>query len=519
MRAVNALLSALAPGRQDARPKTHAALKPKPVPETNPTLKEGVILSAAKDLLSPLTRALHASNAPQTCSPWLTNAALLLFGLIYLELTRTGTHEYRHFVHGISETIFGQLVLYLGGIALIEQSPTNRWTLPLLLFVAFAARLIAVSQPPFLSDDVYRYVWDGKVENAGINPFRYIPADGHLAFLRDTHIYPFINRRDYAHTIYPPGSQLLFLAIARIRATVPFMKLALVGFEAATCLVLIRCLHLLRLPRERVLLYAWHPVCVWEIGSSGHVDAAALTAIALALLAQLKDHPLRASGWIAAAALIKLYPAALLPAFLPPPARRFFAPLALFAAIVVAAYLPYLTVGAGVFGFLPSYAKEEGIESGARFFPLAWLARNLHLAPSPKVYIACCAAALLAVAWWAWRRGIAGLSCIRGGLLLAVALNLCFSPHYPWYFLWLLPFLTLWPWRPAFYMVLAPTYLLATRLGAPGEGIYRMNTLLYGGFFLLLAVDWLPSLRGRWRTRPRSPFKNTQPATQFAQSR
>ena len=64
--------------------------------------------------------------------------------------------------------------------------------------------------PPFLSTDIYRYVWDGKVQGAGINPFRYIPADRHLAFLRDTGIYPHINRRDSAHTIYPPGAQIIF---------------------------------------------------------------------------------------------------------------------------------------------------------------------------------------------------------------------------------------------------------------------------------------------------------------------
>ncbi len=467
---------------------------------------------AAWRMHEPLTRS-------SAMAPWLTNAALLLFGFIYIELTRTGTHEFSHYVHGISETIFGQLVLYLGGIALVEGSAANRWTLPLLLVVAFVARLIAVSQPPFLSDDVYRYVWDGKVQYAGINPFRYIPADSHLAFLRDTHIYPFINRRDYAHTIYPPGSQILFLVIARIHATVSFMKLALVGFEAATCFVLMRCLQLLGLRRERVLLYAWHPVCVWEIASSGHVDAAALTAIALAILARLRGRALHASGWIAAATLIKLYPATLLPAFV---RRRFVAPTLLFVTVVIAGYLPYLTVGRGVLGFLPAYAKEEGIDSGTRFFPLIWLERNFHVTLSPQVYIAACAVAMACVAWWAYTRGTQAASCIRTGLVLAAALNLCFSPHYPWYFLWLLPFLTLWPWRPAFYMVLAPTYLLATRLGAPGAGIYQMNVLLYSGFLLLLAADVAANTWANRRTRtPGTPLPGQEPqqAHQLAEMR
>ncbi len=431
---------------------------------------------------------------------WLTNLALVLFGLIYLELTRTGTHEYTHYVHGLSEGLYGQLVLYLGGIALVEQSPTNRWTLPILLIVAFGARLIAVSQPPFLSTDIYRYVWDGKVQAAGINPFRYIPADPHLSFLRDAHIFPHINRRFYAHTIYPPGSQILFLLIARMYAAVWFMKLALVCFEAATCLVLMRCLRLLALPRERIVLYAWHPVCLWEIASSGHVDAAALTAIALAILARLQNRPLGATAWLGAATLIKLYPAALLPALV---RRRILAPLLLFTGIVVAGYLPYLSVGPGVLGFLPAYAKEEGIDSGTRFYPLALFEHTFHVSASPRIYIGLCAVVLAVVAWWAYRRSASATGCIRSGLVLATALTLCFTPHYPWYFLWLLPFLAIWPWRPAFYLVLGATYMLATRLGAPGPGAYRMNTLLYGGFFLLVILDLLYDLLLRFLEKRR----------------
>ena len=59
--------------------------------------------------------------------------------------------------------------------------------------------------PPFLSSDMYRYVWDGRVQVAGINPYRYVPADPALQSLRDDAIYPHINRADIARTIYPPS--------------------------------------------------------------------------------------------------------------------------------------------------------------------------------------------------------------------------------------------------------------------------------------------------------------------------
>ena len=74
----------------------------------------------------------------------LTNAAIVLFGCFYVSLVHTGTHEWTHYVHGFSEGLFGQLVLYLGGIALVEGSAANKWTLPLILLVALAARIPAL---------------------------------------------------------------------------------------------------------------------------------------------------------------------------------------------------------------------------------------------------------------------------------------------------------------------------------------------------------------------------------------
>ena len=431
-------------------------------------------------------------------SPLLTNAAVLLLGAILLEFTRTGVGEYSHYVHGFGETVLVQIAVYLGAILLLELCPTNNWTLRIVLLIGLAARLIAVIAPPFLSTDIYRYVWDGLVQGAGINPFRYIPADSHLAFLRDAHVYPNINRRDYAHTIYPPGAQMIFWVVTRISSTVTAMKFAMVGFEAATCYVLIRCLKLLHMRPERVLLYAWSPVCLWEIASSGHADAAALTFISLALLARLTNREKLAGGWLGAAALVKLYPVALLPAFLR--GRRLRGAWVMLA-VIASGYVIYLRKGFPVFGFLPAFAQEEGMQNGTRYFPLAFIERNLHVTIPTSAYLAICAAVFGVLAWWAYRRDATPNACVASGLVLATALTLSFSPHYPWYFLWLLPFLTLRPWPPAFFLALAPTYLLTTKLGVPGEPMYRLNCLLYGGFFVLLVNEWLSNFLPRLLVR------------------
>jgi hypothetical protein len=131
------------------------------------------------------------------------------------------------------------------------------------------------------------------------------------------------------------------------------------------------------------------------------------------------------------------------------------------------------------------------MQDGTRYFPLAFVERNLHVTIPTTAYLVTCGVILGALAWWAFRRGETAEMCVGSGLILATALTLCFSPHYPWYFLWLLPFVTLRPWPPSFFLALAPTYLLTTKWGVPGEPMYRLNCILYGVFFVLLVNEWL----------------------------
>jgi hypothetical protein len=122
----------------------------------------------------------------------------------------------------------------------------------------------------YLSDDVYRYIWDGRVQAAGINPYRYIPTDADLAPLRDETVFPNINRNNYAPTIYPPVAQMLFLAATRVGETVSAIRLVLVAVEAIGIAALFVVLRATGAPRENILLYVWHPLPVWEIAGSGH---------------------------------------------------------------------------------------------------------------------------------------------------------------------------------------------------------------------------------------------------------
>ena len=320
----------------------------------------------------------------------------------------------------------GQSVLYLIAAWLVLRSAPARSTLLITLVFATLFRLSILFAPPYLSDDIYRYVWDGRVQAARINPYRYVPADDALFGLRDEAIYPKVNRRDYAHTIYPPVAEAIYLGTTRLSESVTWMKATMVLFEAIACWALVSLLASFGWPRQRVLIYAWSPLAVWEFAGSGHVDAAAIAFIALALVMHRRRMETAAGVALGCATLVKLFPLVLLPAFWerrrerPHPAGVPSAAAALgwpdgraagipagestsnsnsgqdhqhavlrftlaFASTILVGYLPYLSVGVkGVLGFLLGYAKERGLVSGEQFYLLDLARRALHLPNLPN---------------------------------------------------------------------------------------------------------------------------------------
>ncbi|HEV2551600.1 MAG TPA: hypothetical protein VGU20_30100, partial [Stellaceae bacterium] len=210
-------------------------------------------------------------------------AALLLLTGLGLFLQQRNAHD------AFVALALAQGALYLLAVWLVLRFGPFRRTLLVILAVAAAMRLGVVLAPPYLSDDLYRYVWDGRVEAAGINPYRYVPSDTHLAALRDEVIYPNINRRTYAPTIYPPVAEYIFFLASRINESPLTMKAAMVALECAGIGVLLHLLALAGQPLERIIIYAWHPLALWEFAGSAHIDAAVVLFVALALWAQRRD--------------------------------------------------------------------------------------------------------------------------------------------------------------------------------------------------------------------------------------
>jgi hypothetical protein len=434
--------------------------------------------------------------------PWQTNAALLLIGIALFFLSRQLVSEYSRFTIGFSGVSGWSAILYLAAAFLILTQPVDRFTFPIVLSVAIACRLAVLFAPPFLSSDIYRYVWDGVVQHAHISPYRFVPGDPALGFLREPYqnLFDNINRRDYAHTIYPPAAQALFYLITWISPTVTFMKTAMVLFEGVTVYGLIRFFRYLGIRREQILLYAWCPVLVWEIAGSGHLDSAAMAFITLALVARYRRQPVLTGLFLAIAVLLKFYPLVLLPALY---RRGDFKMPVTFASAIAVAYAAYSSVGRLVFGFLGGYVAEEGMASGSRYFLLELAQRipGLH-GVTTTVYFMFCGVVFAVLLWWCWR--VAGeqgsdtvqhfgtngdASFLSPAFALAAALMFLFSPHYAWYIIWLVPFFTLMPNLPILAYLLGFFYLYTTALAEPGPKMFLANEMLYGAVFAAFVVQ------------------------------
>jgi hypothetical protein len=350
-------------------------------------------------------------------------------------------------------------IVYLAAVTLVVRQHRHI-SLTVILLIAAAMRIGPLLAPPFLSSDVFRYVWDGRVQVAGINPYRYIPADPALASLRDDKIYPWINRRDYAPTIYPPMAQAIFQAVARISNTVFAIKLVMVLAECVGLAAMLRLLDRAGLPRARLLIYAWNPLAVWTFAGNGHVDALSISFIGLAMLAAGTRRDSLAGLALGGAILVKFLPAAIFPALW----RTRFAwrlPLSC-AALIILLYAAYSSAGSHVLGFLASYAAEEGLAEGHGFWLLNGLATWTGL-PSfvEPTYVV---VALLALAATALRivtqppnDNIELLG--RNTAILAAGLIFAISPHYPWYFVWLALPACLCPLPSVVYLSVAPLLL------------------------------------------------------------
>jgi alpha-1,6-mannosyltransferase len=386
-------------------------------------------------------------------------------------------------------------VIYVA--ALIESRRLSAAALPAVVplivgwALVFRLSLLWVT-PGFLSDDIYRYVWDGLVQRAGINPYCYPPEAAELAFLRDTTIFPMINRQ-WAPTIYPPAAQAFFRLMAWISpGSLVAMKAVILLADAMAIALLLKLLGELGLDRATVLLYAWNPLVIVELGISGHLDGLMLLFVLLAFLCVFRKRLWWAGLALGMATLIKLYPAILLPVLW----RRRGWPMPVACIMLIAlGYGLYLGAGPQILGYLPLYMSEyEAYNLGLR----AALTRLLGFVTADAFRAAqwLGSGGLLLVMLWCVMRGQKSpAETVHWGLGVIALYFLVVSPSvFQWYLLWLLALATLsqtWSTPAWLYWTWSVNlaYLETLRLSA--ASLFWLRLAEYAPIVLWLGIGWL----------------------------
>jgi len=312
----------------------------------------------------------------------------------------------------------------------------------------------ALTRGSQISDDLYRYAWDGRVQAAGIDPYRYAPNAPELAGLRDPWLWPDaatcqqLHKREQpctrinrppAHTIYPPVAEAWLTAVHALPGPSRDHHQQLYASLVSLGLMLLLARELVRRGRSPLLAaaYGWSPVAGLDIASDAHVDVlAALLGLAAVLAAERswradrperpgtagRRRPLVVGLLLGLATAVKVYPALLLPAL----ARR--SPVravASFASVIAVVYVPHvLAVGVGVLGYLPGYLSEEQYAQGGRFLLLGLL--GVTGSAVKVVAVGLLSALAVAVARSHLRPAEATLAML-GGTFLVV------DPVQPWY--------------------------------------------------------------------------------------
>ena len=194
-------------------------------------------------------------------------------------------------------------------VGLYRQRDLTLWSVVVL---AVVFRLALAWTPPSLSDDAYRYVWDGIVQAEGINPYRFKPEDAALQSLHDEPVYELLNSPAY-FSVYPPVSQYVFAAGSVFYgggwgASHFAIKGILLLAEIAAMLLLARLVSI-----RALLLYAWNPLVLLETAGQGHTESLLLLLLVLVIVAHKAQRGRWAGVALAAATWVKLFPVFLFP--------------------------------------------------------------------------------------------------------------------------------------------------------------------------------------------------------------
>jgi hypothetical protein len=420
----------------------------------------------------------------------------LLVGALALELGFAGLAAVSPLRYAVVEAIailIGTSAVYLNCARPGVKSSQSRG---FILASALVFRLTALAVPPDFTDDLYRYRWEARLQQAGGNPYRVAPNDPAAAALKDA-TFERIPGRDF-RAVYGPAIELVYRYAWRMVAAVTgdagtqivLLKLPAALADLGVLAMLWWLLPAVGIARERIIVYAWCPLAIFEFWSNGHNDAVMLLALTAAFLALARGRDTAAFALLATAAAAKIWPAGLLPVFAGWPPRRWLAGLVAIPAIALW-MLPFDFALAGnapfLSGFLGGWRNNDSL-----YGLLLWITGDQY--PAKYAAFAIVFAVVAGVA-------VLRMTPTRGSLIVIAAMLLVSANCHPWYLTWMLPLLAIhWSWGLAIWIALSPLfYLVLPRWFEAGvwDGSTASRWLVYVPVFVVLAWE------GRRSARPR----------------
>ena len=293
-----------------------------------------------------------------------------------------------------------------------------------LLFAA-AWHVPFLLKAPGLDDDIHRYLWGGRVQRLGYNPYIIIPNDPALAGLHTPETRTMNN--PHVPSPYPPGAELFFRGVTAVHESLFALKFAFILCDLAIVFVLLDVLRRGGQGAHWVLAYAWNPLLATEVAGSGHIDIAGALLLLISFAALGRRWRAVAAVTFGLAVAVKFLPIILLPVYW----KRVRVRDGALAAVVVALlYVPFLTHGRIPTGSLGTYVQSF------RFNDPVFA--TLERVTAPQVVIGLALLVGLLTAIWL-RKKSAELSSDEFAWPMAATL-LCAPVVYPWYLLWMLPF-------------------------------------------------------------------------------
>jgi glycosyl transferase family 87 len=337
-----------------------------------------------------------------------------------------------------------------------------------------------LATPPGSDDDVHRYLWDGRLQRLGHNPYLVVPNDPAVAGLHTAETRT-LNNPNLASP-YPAGAELFFRLVTALHESVLALKLAFVVCDFAIAFLLLDLLRRNGQAEHWVLAYAWHPLLAIEVAGSGHVDIVGVLLLLVSVAALARRWRTLAAITFGLAVSVKLLPIILLPLYW----KRVRIRDMVFAAIIAGLlYVPFLDHGRIPLGSLGTYVQSF------RFNDPVFAMLERIVRPQVAAAVAVLAGFLTAM----WMRSRSGEELSPAAFAWAMAASLLCAPViYPWYLLWLLPFLRSASTLPLLVWSLSilPTYYVwhLRTVGRPWLVPWWVTLFEYGSLAIAAAICW-----------------------------